>query len=185
MIRFNNDYNCGAHPRVIEALVRTSAENHPGYGLDAWCERGAQAIRAQADAPEAAVHFVVGGTQANFLVIASALRPYQSVISADTGHINEHETGAVEHAGHKIQALPSIDGKITAAQVEEVACGFEASTVPEHIVQPKMVYLSYTSEFGTLYSKRELEDLSAVCREHGLYLFVDGSATAWPRRSPT
>ena len=131
------------------------------------------------------MHFVVGGTQANFLVIASALRPYQSVISADTGHINEHETGAVEHVGHKIQALPGTDGKIAAAQVEEVARDFETSTVPEHIVQPKMVYLSYTSEFGTLYSKRELEDLSAVCREHGLYLFVDASATAWPRRSPT
>lgn len=93
----------------------------------------------------------------------------------------------MEHAGHKIQALPSIDGKITAAQVEEVACGFEASTVPEHIVQPKMVYLSYTSEFGTLYSKRELEDLSAVCREHGCTCSwtAPASATAWPRRSPT
>lgn len=184
MIRFNNDYNCGAHPRVIEALVATNAESHPGYGLDAWCERGAQAIRAQAEAPEAAVHFVVGGTQANFLVIASALRPYQSVISADTGHINEHETGAVEHVGHKIQALPGTDGKIAAAQVEEVARDFETSTVPEHIVQPKMVYLSYTSEFGTLYSKRELEDLSAVCREHGLYLFVDGARLSYGLAAP-
>ena len=184
MIRFNNDYNRGAHPRVIEALVATNAESHPGYGLDAWCERGAQAIRAQAEAPEAAVHFVVGGTQANFLVIASALRPYQSVISADTGHINEHETGAVEHVGHKIQALPGTDGKIAAAQVEEVARDFETSTVPEHIVQPKMVYLSYTSEFGTLYSKRELEDLSAVCREHGLYLFVDGARLSYGLAAP-
>ena len=130
------------------------------------------------------MHFVVGGTQANFLVIASALRPYQSVISADTGHINEHETGAVEHVGHKIQALPGTDGKIAAAQVEEVARDFETSTVPEHIVQPKMVYLSYTSEFGTLYSKRELEDLSAVCREHGLYLFVDGARLSYGLAAP-
>ena len=184
MIRFNNDYNCGAHPRVIEALAATNEESHPGYGLDEWCERGAQAIRDHAAAPHAAVHFVVGGTQANFLVIASALRPYQSVVSADTGHINVHETGAVEHAGHKVQALPSIDGKITAAQVEEVAHAFATSTVPEHVVQPKMVYVSYTTEFGTLYAKRELEELSAACRAHGLYLFVDGARMGYGLAAP-
>ncbi len=184
MRRFNNDYNCGAHPRILQALATTNAERYPGYGLDAWCERGAQAIRDYAQAPDAAVHFVVGGTQANFLVIAAALRPYQSVLSADTGHINGHETGAVEHVGHKIEALPSTDGKITAVQVEAAARAFETSTVPEHITQPKMVYLSFSTEFGTLYTKHELEDMSSVCRKHGLFLFIDGARMAYGLAAP-
>ena len=184
MIRFNNDYNCGAHPRVMKALATTNGESHGGYGLDEWCELAARRIRDAASAPGAAVHFVLGGTQANFLVISSALRPYQSVLCADTGHINVHETGAVEHVGHKVEALPSACGKISAAQVEAAARAFGESTVPEHVTQPKMVYLSFPTELGTLYSLRELEDISKVCRAYGLYLFVDGARMAYGLASP-
>lgn len=175
MIRFNNDYNCGAHPQVLEALVCHNTESYGGYGLDEWCEKGAAEIQKYLDCPEAAVHFLVGGTQANFTVIAAALRPYQSVICADSGHIHVHETGAVEHCGHKITALPAKDGKITAAQIAEEAELYRTSGVQEHITQPKMVYISFPTEYGTIYSKRELEEISAVCRKYGFYLFVDGA----------
>lgn len=175
LIRFNNDYNHGAHPRILEALQKTNDESFPGYGLDPWCDRAADLIREAAQAPEAQVHFVTGGTQANFTVIAAALRPWESVISADTGHIHAHETGAVEHVGHKIETLPAANGKITAQQIEGLALAYEQSDVPEHITQPKMVYLSYSTEFGTLYSRAELEAIAHVCQQHNLYLFVDGA----------
>ncbi len=175
MIRFSNDYSRGAHPKILEALARTNDESYGGYGIDPWCEKAADAIKKYLDCPEAAVHFLIGGTQVNYTVISSALRPYQSVLSADSGHINVHETGAVEHCGHKIQALPAHDGKITAAQIEEAARLYRDSDIPEHITQPKLVYLSFPTEYGTLYSLRELEDISRVCREYGMYFFVDGA----------
>lgn len=175
MIRFNNDYNHGAHPAILEALMQTNDESYGGYGLDPWCEKAAQEIKKYLDCPEAAVHFLVGGTQANFTVIAAALRPYQSVISADSGHIHVHETGAVEHCGHKIQALPAKEGKITAAQIAAEAELYRTSGVQEHITQPKLVYISYTTEYGTLYSRQELEEISAVCKEYSMYLFIDGA----------
>ncbi len=175
MIRFNNDYSRGAHPRILQALADTNAESYGGYGIDPWCEKAAAEIKKYLDCPDAEVHFLVGGTQANFTVIAAALRPYQSVISADSGHIHVHETGAVEHCGHKIQALPAADGKITAAQIAEEARLYAESDIPEHITQPKMVYLSFPTEYGTIYSKRELEEISAVCRQYEMYLFIDGA----------
>lgn len=175
LIRFNNDYNHGAHPSILEALLCTNDESFPGYGTDLWCDRAQELIREAAQAPKAQVHFVTGGTQANFTVISAALRPWESVISADTGHIHAHETGAVEHIGHKIETLPAVDGKITAQQIEGLAVSYELSDVPEHITQPKMVYLSYSTEFGTLYSRAELEAIAQVCKDYGLYLFVDGA----------
>ncbi len=175
MIRYNNDYNRGAHPAVLDALAAVNAESYGGYGLDEWCQKGAEAIKACLNAPGAQVHFLVGGTQVNFTVIAAALRPFESVIAADTGHIHVHETGAVENTGHKIQALPHTDGKITAEQIRKEADLFCQSGIQEHITQPKMVYLSYPTELGTLYTKEELEAISGVCREYGLYLFVDGA----------
>lgn len=175
MIRFNNDYNHGAHPAILEALMQTNEESYGGYGKDVWCERAEAEIKKYLDCPQAAVHFLVGGTQANFTVIAAALRPFQSVISADSGHIHVHETGAVEHCGHKIEALPANDGKITAEQIAAQTELYEASGVQEHITQPKLVYLSYTTEYGTLYSKAELEAIHAVCQKHQLYLFIDGA----------
>lgn len=175
MIRFNNDYNHGAHPAILQALSETNQMSYGGYGLDEWCEKGSEEIKKYLDCPEADIHYMVGGTQVNFTVITAALRPYQSVLCADTGHINVHETGAVEHTGHKVQALPSRDGKITAAQVEEAAELYRTSDVQEHITQPKMVYISFPTEYGTIYSRQELENLSTVCRKYGLYLFVDGA----------
>ena len=175
MIRFNNDYNRSAHPAVLEALMKSSGESYGGYGLDFWCEKAAEEIGKYIGTEEADIHFLVGGTQANFTVITAALRSYQSVISADTGHIQGHETGAVENTGHKIIALPSADGKITAAQVREQAELYLGSGIKEHITQPKMVYLSFPTEFGTVYSKAELEEISGVCRRYGLFLFIDGA----------
>ncbi len=175
MIRFNNDYSHGAHPKVLEALARTNEESYGGYGQDVWCEKAAAVIKKHLNCPQADIHFLVGGTQANFTVIASALRPYQSVLSADTGHINVHETGAVENCGHKVQTLPAVNGKISAAQIREEAELYRTSDIPEHITQPKMVYISHPTEYGTIYSRKELEEISAVCREYGLYLFVDGA----------
>lgn len=175
MIRFNNDYNHGAHPQILEALENINDESYGGYGLDPWCEKASQEILKYLDCPEAKVHFLIGGTQANFTVIASALRPYQSVICADTGHIHAHETGAVENTGHKIQTLPNTDGKITAAQIAAEAELYCTSGVKEHITQPKMVYISFSTEYGTIYSRKELSEISEVCKKYGLYLFIDGA----------
>lgn len=175
MIRFNNDYNHGAHPAILEVLQNTNDESYGGYGIDCWCEKATEEIKKYLDCPEAAVHFLVGGTQTNYTVIASALRPFQSVISAESGHINVHETGAVENTGHKIHALPAKEGKITAQQIADEAEAYCISGIKEHITQPKMVYLSYPTEYGTIYSKAELQEISAVCKSYHLYLFIDGA----------
>ena len=175
MIRFNNDYNHGAHPAILEALARVNEESYGGYGIDPWCEKAAEEIKKYLNCPQAAVHFLVGGTQTNYIGIAAILRPYQSVLSADSGHINVHETGAIENSGHKVQVLPAKEGKITAAQIAEAAEDYHSSEIKEHITQPKRVYLSFPTEYGTIYSKKELEEIHAVCRKYGLYLFVDGA----------
>lgn len=175
MIRFESDYLEGALPEVMEALMRTNFEQTPGYGEDVYCERAARLIREKCQAPDAAVHFLVGGTQANFTVIAAALRPHQAVMAADTGHIAAHETGAVEATGHKVITLPSPDGKIRAEQVRACVEAHWADATHEHQPQPAMVYISQPTENGTVYSLAELEEMSAVCREKGLYLFVDGA----------
>ena len=175
MIRFNNDYNRGAHPAILAALGEHNEESHAGYGLDEWCSKAADEIKKYLGAADVDVHFLVGGTQTNFTVISAALRPYESVLCADGGHINVHETGAVEHIGHKVEALKSVNGKITARQIKEAAEDYKNSTVPEHITEPKMVYISFPTEYGTIYTRRELEEISAVCREYGMYLFIDGA----------
>ena len=187
MIRFNNDYNHGAHPAILETLVSTNDEAFEGYGLDPWCEAAAAEIVKyldEADRDRAQVHFLVGGTQTNFTVISALLRPWESVVSPASGHINVHETGAVEHIGHKIEALPAENGKITAAQVEKIARDFRDSTIPEHITEPKMVYLSFSTEVGSLYTLAELEAMRAVCDEYGLYLFIDGARLGYGLGSP-
>ena len=175
MIYFHNDYSEGCHQKVLEALTRTNLEQTPGYGEDHYCAEAADLIRAVADAPDMAVHFLVGGTQANLTVIDAALRPHQAAVCAESGHIHVHETGAVEATGHKVMSLPSADGKITARQVEEMVDAHYASDSFEHTTQPKLVYISSPSELGTLYHLEELEALSAVCRRKGLYLFLDGA----------
>lgn len=175
MLRWNNDYNHGAHPEVIKAFERTNEESYAGYGLDEWCVKGAQEIKKYLGDVNADIHFMVGGTQVNYTVISAALRPYQGVISVNSGHIHVHETGAVEHVGHKILAIPGTDGKITAEQVRAEAESYRISGFQEHITQPKLVYISCPTEYGTLYSKKEMEAISQVCREYDLYLFVDGA----------
>ena len=175
MIYFHNDYSEGCHEKVLEALVKSNLEQTPGYGEDRYCAEAAELIREACQAPDMAVHFLVGGTQANLTVIDAALRPHQAAVSAVSGHINGHETGAVEATGHKVMALPSADGKITAAQVEAMVAAHYGSDCVEHTTQPKLVYISSPTELGTLYSLAELETLSAVCRARGLYLFLDGA----------
>ena len=175
MIRFQCDYAEGAHPLILQKMAETNEEQTVGYGNDPYCERARKKIRTLCDAPEADVHFLVGGTQTNFTVIRSILRPYQGAVAANTGHINVHETGAVEATGHKVLPLPSEDGKITADQVREYYEAHWQDADHEHMVQPGMVYISHPTENGTLYSKEELKALYEVCRELGLPLFLDGA----------
>ena len=175
MIRFESDYLEGALPEVMDALVRTNLEQTPGYGEDAHCAHAAELIREKCKAPDAAVHFLVGGTQANMTVIAAALRPHQAAVAAETGHIAVHETGSVEATGHKVITLPSADGKIRAGQVKALVEAHWADATHEHQPQPALVYISQPTENGTVYSIAELEAISAVCREKGLLLFVDGA----------
>ena len=175
MIYFNNDYAEGCHPAVLEALIKTNLEQTPGYGTDVHCRNAAEMIRSLCKDSRLDVHFLVGGTQTNLTVIDAALRPHQGVVGADTAHINVHETGAVEATGHKVLWLPGRDGKITAEQVSACVREHRENESFEHMVQPKMVYISNPTELGTLYSLQELEDIRSVCRELGLYLFMDGA----------
>lgn len=177
MLYFNCDYTEGAHPRVLEKMLETNLEQTVGYGEDPYCEAARELIRRECQRQDVDVQFLVGGTQTNFTVIRAALRPYQGVLSPATGHINGHETGAVEATGHKVLALPcGAEGKLSAGQVAEVCAEhFAGSMPPEHMVQPKMVYLSHPTENGALYTKAELMAIRQVCDEYGLYLFVDGA----------
>lgn len=175
MLLFHNDYNEICHPRVLEKMLSVKQEQMPGYGEDSCCLRATNKIRQVCNNDKLDVHFLVGGTQTNLTVIAAALRPHQGVIGADTAHINVHETGAIEATGHKVIALPHVDGKITAEQVSAIVKEHYTSADAVHMVQPKMVYISNPTELGTIYYKDELEALSAVCKENNLYLFVDGA----------
>ena len=175
MIRFESDYLEGALPEVMQALSDSNYAQTPGYGEDEYCEEARRLIREKCAAPEAYVQFLVGGTQANLIVIAAALRPHQAAIAAETGHIAVHETGSIEASGHKVITLPSADGKISAAQVRECVEGHWSDATHEHMAQPALVYISQPTENGTVYSLAELEELSRVCREKGLILFVDGA----------
>ena len=159
MIYFNSDYLEGAHPAIMERLLQTNMEQTVGYGEDAYCAAAREKIKAACQAPEADVHFLVGGTLTNTTVIASILRPYQGVLSAASGHINCHETGAIESSGHKVLTLPTDNGKITAQQVLDYYNWHHFNPDYEHMVMPGMVYISYPTEGGTLYSKAELTEL--------------------------
>ena len=175
MIYFNNDYSEGCHPKILEALTRTNFEQTFGYSEDEYCAAAAAKIRTLCGREDAAVHFLVGGTQSNLIVISAALRSHQAALCPVGGHINTHETGAIEATGHKVMTVPSDDGKITAAQVRQVVRLHREDASFEHMTQPKLVYISNPTEYGTLYSLSELEELSATCKELGLYLFMDGA----------
>ncbi len=175
MILFHNDYSEGCHESILTRMCQTNLEQTPGYGEDKYCLSAANKIRILCGREDLAVHFLVGGTQANLTVIDAALRPHHGVICPETGHIHVHETGAVEATGHKVLAVPSGDGKLTAKQVAQVVNDQRFSGAQEHIVLPKMVYISQPTELGTLYTLQELEELSETCKALGLYLFMDGA----------
>ena len=165
----------GMHPKILEALTLTNMEKTTGYGLDEYCVRAREAVRQACQAPDAEVHFLVGGTQTNSTIIRALLRPHEGVLAAQTGHIAVHESGAIEAGGHKVLTLPHCCGKISAQAVEEYMARFYADESFEHMVFPGMVYISLPTEYGTLYSLQELEALAEVCRKWKLKLFADGA----------
>jgi len=178
MIRFESDYLEGAVPEIMKALAETNYVQTEGYGTDEYCLSAREKIKLALNYPDADVHFLVGGTQTNTTVITAALRPHQGVLAAESAHIEAHETGAIEAAGHKVLTLNSADGKIRAEQVREYALRHRADSSFEHMVQPAMVYISQPTETGTVYSLEEMREISGVCRELGLLLFVDGARLA-------
>jgi threonine aldolase len=175
MLSFVCDYLEGAHPKILERLSETNMEQLPGYGSDRYCESAKEKIRAAAGCPEADIYFLAGGTQTNSTVIAGMLRGFEGVVAARTGHINVHESGAVEYTGHKILSLPEQDGKMVPREVRAFLETFFADANREHMVFPGMVYISHPTEYGTLYSLQELTDLSGICREFRIPLFLDGA----------
>ena len=184
MIRFNSDYLEGAHPKVLARLAETNMVQTPGYGEDEFCDRARKIIREQCEAPEAAVHFLVGGTQVNATVLTAALSPWQGVVSADTGHIAVHETGAVEARGHKVLTLPHQNGKLDAEQVDALCRLHFCDESHEHMVMPGAVYISNPTEYGTLYSRDELSALREVCDRWDLRLYLDGARLGYGLASP-
>jgi len=168
---FRNDYSEGAHPRLLEALAQASGEQNIGYGLDRHSLRAAGLIVARCGQPQAQVHFLAGGTQTNLLAISAFLRPHEAVIAVDTGHVATHETGAIEATGHKVLVAPHVDGKLTPDGVRALL----RENTSEHMVKPRLVYVSNTTELGTLYTRAELQALRALCDAHGLLFFLDGA----------
>lgn len=184
MIRFENDYTTGAHPKILQRLVETNEDQTAGYGMDPYCERARELIRNFCQNEQADVHFLVGGTQTNKIVIASILRPHQGVIAAQTGHIAVHETGAIEATGHKVLTLPSEDGKLTASQVQASIDEHVTDSARVHTVQPGLVYISHPAENGALYTKKELQNISQVCKAAGIPFFLDGARLGYGLTSP-
>lgn len=181
---FASDYQQGAHPRILERLAATNMEANAGYGTDAHSKRARELIRAECDAPQAEVHFLVGGTQANAVAIDALLAPWQGVVAADSGHVNIHEAGAIEACGHKVIQLPERDGKLDAADVDALASSWEQDENHDHMVMPGLIYISQPTEYGTLYSLDELTALRAVCDAHGMKLYVDGARLAYALAAP-
>ncbi len=168
---FRDDYSGGGHPEILEAILRTNSEQQDGYGNDDYTKEAVDILKNKIENNNVDIHFVVGGTQANLIGISSILRPYESVISADTGHINTHETGAIEATGHKINIVNSENGKLTPEDIQKVLEEHNS----EHMVKPRVVFISNSTEMGTLYKKRELEELYSFCRSKGLLLYLDGA----------
>ena len=181
MYSFRNDYSEGAHPKVLQALADTNLRQTVGYGMDPCCQAAADTIRRLCAAPDAAVHFLVGGTQVNLVTIDAFLQSYEAVVAAQTGHVSTHETGAIEATGHKVCTVESPDGKLTPALVESVLAGHNGT---EHMVLPRMVYISDTTEIGTVYTRAELAALRQCCDVHGLFLYLDGARLGSALTSP-
>jgi threonine aldolase len=175
MIYFDTDYMAGAHPKVMERLMQTNTEQTVGYGSDHYTQRAKELVKQACSAPDARVYFLVGGTQTNSTVIDGVLERHEGVLAAESGHISVHESGAIEATGHKVLTLPSYDGKVKAADVRNFIKNFYSDDTYEHMVAPGMLYISFPTEYGTLYSLKELEDLSEACHGAGIPLFIDGA----------
>lgn len=171
MYSFMNDYSEGAHGKVLEKLMKYNLEQNIGYGEDKHSERAKGYIKEHIGNENVDIHFIPGGTQTNLIAISSFLRPHEAVIAADTGHINVHETGAIEATGHKVIAMESKDGKLSVESIKE-ALNYHSD---EHMVKPKMIYISNTTELGTIYTKNELKEIHTICRKNNLILFLDGA----------
>ena len=165
----------GAHPKILEKLLETNMEKTDGYGLDPYSESAREKIRKAVGAPEAEIYFLAGGTQTNETVISSVLRPYEGVIAANTGHVNTHEAGAIEHGGHKVLTIAGEEGRLSAEKIRLWAEKFLSDANHEHEVAPGMVYISHPTEYGTLYTKEELTKIREVCLHYGMKLFLDGA----------
>lgn len=179
MLHFDCDYMEGAHPEVMRRLVETNLEQTPGYGCDPYTARACELIRRECGAPDAEVHLLVGGTQTNATVIDGVLRRHEGVLAAESGHINVHEAGAIEAAGHKVLVLPQHDGKVRATDVERYLDTFYRDETCDHMVFPGMLYVSHPTEFGTLYSLQEMEELHDVCHRHHIPLYLDGARLSY------
>ena len=179
MLHFDCDYMEGAHPEILRRLADTNLEQTPGYGCDTYTEHARELIRRECEAPGAEVYFLVGGTQTNATVIDGLLRRHEGVLAAESGHINVHEAGAIEAAGHKVLARPEYDGKVRAADVGHYIEEFYRDETWPHMVTPGMLYISHPTEYGTLYSRSELEELQAVCRRRAIPLYLDGARLSY------
>lgn len=175
MLSFASDYIAGAHPRLLERLVETNMESLSGYGTDPYCASAAKKIKEACGCENAEVFFISGGTQTNQIVIDTMLNPYEGVVAATTGHVSGHEAGAIEYTGHKVLTVPGYEGKLKAADVDRLISDFYADDNHEHMVFPGMVYISYPTEYGTIYSKQELTEISEVCKKYDIPLFIDGA----------
>ncbi len=175
MISFESDYIAGAHPAILKKLSDTNMEHLSGYGSDKYTESAKEKIKKACGNDDAQVEFLVGGTQTNAVIISTMLKDYEGVVAASTGHVSSHEAGAIEHAGHKVLTLPQKDGKISAEDLRTYMENFYADGNHEHMVFPGMVYVSHPTEYGTLYSKNELRNISEVCRDYNIPLFLDGA----------
>lgn len=179
MLSFECDYNCGAHEKVLEHLIKTNREPLSGYGTDKYCESAKEKIRKACQCPDAEIFFLVGGTQTNMVVIDSLLKSYEGVISTKSAHIETHEAGAIESCGHKVLAIPEHEGKINPDELSDFLKNFYADENHEHMVFPGMVYISHPTEYGTLYSKAELERISGICKSYNILLYLDGARLAY------
>lgn len=184
MLSFVNDYSEGAHPAILEALVRTNQQQEPGYGEDAFCASAREKIRMACADPTADVFFLSGGTQTNQVVIDTMLASYEGVVACETGHVSVHEAGAIEFTGHKVLTLPQHEGKLRADELDAYVSAFFADANYEHMVFPGMVYVSHPTEYGTLYSLDELAAIREVCSRHGLPLFLDGARLGYGLVTP-
>ena len=184
MLLFTCDYLEGDHERTLQRPTETNMEKMPGYENDPYCVDAAEKIRTACGCPEGSVFFTIGGTQTNAVVISTMLQSCEGVLAADTGHVNVHEAGAIEYTGHKVLTLPAYEGKMKAAGLKAYLVDFYKDPSHEHMVIPGMVYLSYPTEYGTLYTKKELMDISQVCREYQLPIYVDGARLGYGLMSP-